>query len=1052
MRRKDRAARMVRIQWLLGLAATIAVLGMWSFGALELLEGATLDWRTRWFWRQSPGPSNRVVVVAVDDGSLKTVGRWPWNRSDLAAVIREMTRANAKVVALDLLLDEPQQKRLVEVEPDPFEPLDKAAGIETPSRGLVTDDGTRVTIGADDVSLANAIAEHGGVVIAGSFKFINEKDEAAGIDRESGTTRVPLWRVFEVADELGLDLAPPDAPSDHYQRVRDQLRDAILGPSWRAFKYGPEFIDLDLKTGQAITLARRARDSSIARPSGTGEEPWRFARTKSPSPPIALLSDAAARVATVSFDTFDPDARVRRIPLWIEHRGRLWPSLGLAAAVQYEGLSMGAPSGADGDGRPAVEIVGNDTVLRQGSDNAKVLHTFRSRQEQGVFDGIYYIPWPRGTIGRPAGLETVKDWQWQFYDLVGRPDPLDRRADGPAAPKAGAAGGPEGASTRPGRPSEISAGFVYEPAQLLTNLRANVRTLAKNAVAVPVPLGLMDAETTKAFRAGCEKMFEYDSDSAEFSAGLAAVKSAVAATNGATRRALVLDLCEDEDAFDQADAAEKDESAALRERLLTMPIPKALAEEPDEAKRAENLRRIEALRAWLRGAGTPVEQIDAGVRNIRDCRATLFERLNGRIVFFGFSAEGTLADFVATSVDPRTPGVMVHAAIANSILTNFQKAPWPFWADALTTVLAGLAGTWMGVRASVLVAPIAVAGVILGWFGIAGLVCWDASNTIVSVSGPTVSAATGWGVVLLHRLLVEQRGRRLTEDRFKSYVSPAVVDILVNDPSMTTMKPKMKVLTVMFTDVADFTTTSEKLGPELLEKCLKKYLKEMTEILQTNQGTLDKYLGDGIMCFWNDPVPNAFHARDACRTAVEMMRKLDELNGAGYFEEAGKLHVRAGLSTGDAMVGDFGNPPRNSNYTLLGDTVNFAARLEGANKFFGSRILASRRTREAVTDMKFRTLGKVVVKGKKEDEWLYELVGDLEPHGPATDEWLEMTEEAVNHYMGRRFDQCLSAFDVLTKRFGDKKLAALYRASIEAWRARPDIDDAFTGAIVLTEK
>ncbi len=153
------------------------------------------------------------------------------------------------------------------------------------------------------------------------------------------------------------------------------------------------------------------------------------------------------------------------------------------------------------------------------------------------------------------------------------------------------------------------------------------------------------------------------------------------------------------------------------------------------------------------------------------------------------------------------------------------------------------------------------------------------------------------------------------------------------------------------------------------------------------------------------------------------------------------------------MVGDFGNPPRNSNYTLLGDTANFAARLEGANKFFGTRILGTQAVRDqAGPDIRWRRIGKVFVKGKKEADTLYELIGPLNPHGPATDDWIDLTDSAVDDYANNRFDDCLRKFAVLSRRFGDEKLADLYAETIAAWRARPDYPAAFDGAIVLTEK
>jgi hypothetical protein len=151
---------------------------------------------------------------------------------------------------------------------------------------------------------------------------------------------------------------------------------------------------------------------------------------------------------------------------------------------------------------------------------------------------------------------------------------------------------------------------------------------------------------------------------------------------------------------------------------------------------------------------------------------------------------------VPSSIAAKTPGVHVHAAVANAVLTGLVRHPAPAWADALLLLALGVGATLVGVRAGVVAGPLIVAAMILAWFLVVGLLAWDLGRVIVSFEGPATAAGAGLLVVYVHRLLVEQRGRKRTEERFKSYVSPEVVEILVNNPELDSMRPTRKELTI----------------------------------------------------------------------------------------------------------------------------------------------------------------------------------------------------------------------------------------------------------------
>lgn len=1011
-------------QWLLGSMMTVAVAIIWWSGGLDRFEFMAQDEQQGLFYARTGQPAEEVALVAIDDRSLDTVGRWPWDREKLAAIVYELKRAKANVVALDILLNEPQPRRYVE-EPNPLEWEFR----ETPpteeelERRLVPVD--------DDKILARAIADHSRVVLAAKFpaQEIRQSDEVSArvrldpvfqvLERDSEVQEA-LRRMQEIPATWAGSAVPSQAAAyrEAEKVALNTLRRAIWGEEETVRTLGHEQDEMRRVLDRVLAIKSASDLSSL--PQGVAARPW--ARSSDPNPPTSVLATPAARLANVSFDTIDVDSRTRRVPLWVEHRARLWPSLGLAAVMEYRGVYP-----------EDVEIGSNDFVIRVGETETR-FPLMKSRFRRGnEVDGLTYVTWPRGVYGmagqvaaavesarqRFAGNEEqlelvfnrraseMSGWEWQLFRLD------------------------------EARTQIVQAGRLYEPTLQAERLRTNFMNLARvvEKACARFLTQLITPEERDEFRLAIRRLLRlapdesgelilFETDNVNWLRELETVRRIA-------RKA-------------HAQAVEfLDTSAGVKTRADIDTIPDLQPED----------------RAVLETAATALDipivlnEIDDSILAVAEIRRQLAYLLGGKIVVVGFTALATDSDVVSTPIDSKTPGAMVHVAVANALLRNMVRARWDPWVDFVSIGIMGIMGTWLGVRLNVFAGPLALVALGVTWFLISGALLWDARLTIAAIAGPGVAAGGGWVTVLLHRLLVEQRGRKVTEERFKSYVSPAVVDILVNNPELGTMRPSMRDMTVMFTDVADFTTTSERLGPELLAKCLSKYLKEMTEILQQNRGTLDKYLGDGIMAFYNAPLDDPEHARHACATAVSMLARLDELNDAGAFEEAGRLRVRVGICTGPCMVGDFGNPPRNSNYTLLGDTANFAARLEGANKFFGTRILAVQRTRDfAGPDVRWRTIGKVFVKGKKEADLLSELVGRLEPHGPATEEWLQLTEDAVADYAAGRFDPCLEKFDMLARRFGDVKLAEIYAEAVQTWKSRPDFETAFDGAIVLTEK
>jgi len=222
--------------------------------------------------------------------------------------------------------------------------------------------------------------------------------------------------------------------------------------------------------------------------------------------------------------------------------------------------------------------------------------------------------------------------------------------------------------------------------------------------------------------------------------------------------------------------------------------------------------------------------------------------------------------------------------------------------------------------------------------------------------------------------MTEERDKKAIRATFGKYLSPKVVDQLVEDP------PELggvdKQLTVLFSDIRSFTSLSESMTPQELVHHLNTYLTAMTDVIFEYGGYLDKYVGDEVMCFWGAPLPQADHAIRACACALRQMERLRELNEK--WPESVRINIGIGINSGIMTVGNMGSPSH-MNYTLMGDNVNLGARLEGTNKEYGTRIIISEYTYGLVKDhFLVRELDNIRVKGKNKPVLIYELIDKLD--------------------------------------------------------------------------
>jgi adenylate cyclase len=352
------------------------------------------------------------------------------------------------------------------------------------------------------------------------------------------------------------------------------------------------------------------------------------------------------------------------------------------------------------------------------------------------------------------------------------------------------------------------------------------------------------------------------------------------------------------------------------------------------------------------------------------------EAFEDRIVFIAATAAGAL-DARATPLEPHEPGAMVHATVLDNLLQGdfLERARWPAnlgFILAIALLAALLAVTFE----SALLASLGGVVALLA----AGAVSTLALSTGVwlDLAAPTLAGAFAFAGAMVGNYLGEGRDRRRVRELFGRYVSPEYVRRLADDYENVQLGGARAPVTLLFSDIRGFTSLSERLPAETVIRMLNEYLERMTEVVFRHGGTLDKFIGDAVMAFWNAPVPMADHATRAVEAALDMLVELESLNERWQIEGApARIRIGIGLNTGEAIVGNIGSLTRKLDYTAIGDSVNLAARLEDLTREYATAIIISEATRHELDASRYemRPLGEVRVKGKEQAVQIHELVG-----------------------------------------------------------------------------
>ncbi len=424
--------------------------------------------------------------------------------------------------------------------------------------------------------------------------------------------------------------------------------------------------------------------------------------------------------------------------------------------------------------------------------------------------------------------------------------------------------------------------------------------------------------------------------------------------------------------------------------------------------------------------------------------------LTRKHVLIGTSAAG-LPDLRATPFSNTFPGVEVHATVIDNILSND-----PFTYDIYSEI--GITYTLIVVGGILLSALLAFTGPLAGGLGgvlfIGGTIVGNyqlffLQNKLVGISFPMLTVVTVFLIVTLFNYFVEDRQKRFIYGAFSHYVSPQVVSQLVKSPERLALSGEQRHLTVLFADIRGFTQISEKMDSQRLGVFMNRYLTAMSDVIMQHRGTVDKFIGDAIMAVWGAPLALEDHAERAVRASLEMVEKLADLQLGHRWDDLPNISIGIGINTGMMSVGNFGSDSR-FDYTVIGDHVNLASRIEGLNKIYGAPIIISEYTKNALGDrFVYRFLDLVRVKGKEKPVKIYEPLQEGRMDWNLKSE-IETFDWAIRSYQTRKFDEAHRLMESLHQNH-PTALYRLYLDRIQVYQKKPPPHN-WDGVSVLSNK
>ncbi len=411
------------------------------------------------------------------------------------------------------------------------------------------------------------------------------------------------------------------------------------------------------------------------------------------------------------------------------------------------------------------------------------------------------------------------------------------------------------------------------------------------------------------------------------------------------------------------------------------------------------------------------------------------ETFKGKIIFIAGSAPG-IYDLRPTPFSPVCPGVEILAtALDNLLHKDFVRIPSPlvlFFFIGLLALITAVGSSilkkiWMTVSFVIFCLGLlaSVTSLAFGW------------GYWLEFVAPGFAVILSFTTAMVLNYSFEGRQKRFIKSAFRHYLSPDVIDRVLEDPSLLRLGGEKRIITSFFSDVAGFTSISESLSPEELVHLLNDFLSEMTDIILSYGGTLDKYEGDAIIAFWNAPLDQADHAERACRAALDCQKRLEELRPEFVQKSGHELYMRVGVNSGPAVVGNMGSHSR-FDYTAMGDTINMASRLEGACKHYSVPILVGDTTFQMAKEtIVAREVDLIRVVGKSKPERVYQILEEKSKVSQDLEEKVESFHKALDSYRKRGWDDASNLFSKIK----NDKLSAMYVTRIEQLKQNPPPED-----------
>lgn len=427
------------------------------------------------------------------------------------------------------------------------------------------------------------------------------------------------------------------------------------------------------------------------------------------------------------------------------------------------------------------------------------------------------------------------------------------------------------------------------------------------------------------------------------------------------------------------------------------------------------------------------------------------DTFNNKIVFLGATASG-LGDFIATPFSSQTPGVEKHATITENILHEkfVVRRKSEVLQDVIAIICISLAmGIFLPLLPSI-------------WGAVASTSLWLGYNyyvyerfvndgTWLNVTYPSITVISCFSSIIMYRFISEEKLRKGVKSAFENFLDPKVVRGILKDPGDIKLGGEEREVTVYFSDIEKFSSISEKLRPAELIELLNEYLSEMTDQILGYGGFLDKYIGDAIVAAFGTPLEQPDHAVKACLATIDNQKNLRELNAK--FKEEGKPQIKAriGLNSGRVLAGNVGSTNRLS-YTVIGDEVNLGARLEAANKYYGTYTMISERTYELARDhIEARELDLIRVVGKEKPVKVYELIDRKGQIQGAKREVLEFYKDGLRMYRNKEWQKAIAMFQKALNKDPHDGPSLTYIKRCKAYALDPPQEN-WDGVYTLTEK